>query len=366
MRLKARVLNIVSEEERIIPGTEAPQIYQSLRAEIIKGAESGKIILLENDYLRLKAGEVFYLLKSVSAQDGSIHYTVADPDRIPALLFFIFLFVCLVFIFGGWQGMRGLVSLAGSLLLILFVLLPAILNGYPPILVSITVSSAIVIIGSYITHGFNKTTSAAVLGMVITVLLTGLLSYLAVYWTKLTGFETEEAAYLHLNTRGLIDLRGLLLGGIIIGLLGVLYDAAISQAIAVEELHHVAPHVPRRAIFRRALRIGREHIGALVDTLAIAYVGASLPLLLLFYADPNLKWLETVNREIFATEIIRTMIGSIGLVLAVPITTWLAALILVKRRIKQAGQDENLDPEKLATEERVLEHAGHHHSFDLT
>ena len=156
--------------------------------------------------------------------------------------------------------------------------------------------------------------------MIITVIITGLLAFAAVHFGKLTGFDSESAIYLNLNSRGQIDIVGILLGGIMIGLLGVLYDVAIGQAISVEELHRIAPHVERRKIFTRALRIGREHIGALVNTLAIAYVGASLSLLLLF-TQSSMEFSVPINKEIFATENIRILIGSFGLVLAVPITT---------------------------------------------
>ncbi len=146
---------------------------------------------------------------------------------------------------------------------------------------------------------------------------------------------------------------GLLFGGIMIGLLGVLYDVAIGQAISVEELHHIAPHIPRKTIFKRAIRIGREHIGALVNTLAIAYVGAALPLLLLF-ATPPVNVPMTINRELFAAGILRTLIGSIGLVLAVPITTALAVMMLV-----------TVEPAKstdvLKREDEAIETYAHHH-----
>ena len=146
------------------------------------------------------------------------------------------------------------------------------------------------------------------------------------------------------------------LGGVIIGLLGVLYDAAIGQAVSVEELTRIAPHVPRKTIYQRALRIGREHIGALVNTLAIAYVGASLPLLLLFYQTSSASIAQIANTEIFSTEIVRIMIGSIGLVLAVPITTLVSVLILVKKPTHVA------DSHTVSEESEALEHATHSHT----
>jgi uncharacterized membrane protein len=238
-------------------------------------------------------------------------------------------FILLTVLVGGKQGIRGLLSLGGSLLLIVYVLLPGIAAGYSPLLVSIGAASLIIIVGSYITHGANRTTTAAVLGMIITVVVTGIAAWLSVDLAHLSGYTSEEITYVHYQFNGTIDLVGLLLGGILIGLLGVLYDSAIGQAVAVEELMRAGTQLSGREIFARAMRIGREHIGALVNTLAIAYVGASLPLLLLFSkASASAGYL--VNAEVLATEIIRILIGSIGLILAVPVTTLIAVLVLSK------------------------------------
>ena len=351
--VKAQVINIQKEETQIIPGTNTPATSQTLEVQILEGTQKGKIVSFTDDYLKLKQGDVFYLNHTIDAGTGIERYSEMDADRLPTIILFTAIFVLSVLFVGGLQGLRGLLSLIGSFVLILFVLLPAILHGYSPVLVSIVVSSIIIVVGSYITHGFNKTTSSAVLGMIITVLFTGALAYWAVHMGNFTGQGTDESVYLDLNSRGGIDLVGLLLGGIMIGVLGVLYDVAIGQAISVEELHHIAPHIPRKKIYARALRMGREHIGALVNTLAIAYVGASLPLLLLFY-QTNTSPILVINREVFAAEVIRTLVGSIGLVLAVPITTLLAVLILVKVK--------KIDDSKLIEQESEdLNHFKHHH-----
>ncbi len=337
-----------------MPGTNVKSPTQSLEAQILEGADIGKTVVFDNDYVMLKAGDSFYLSYTVQPE-GNQFYSVFEPDRVPVLLFFAILFIALVLIFGGLQGLRGLISLSGSLLVIIFVLLPAILHGFPPLLVSIVVSSLIIILGSYVTHGFNKTTSAAVFGMIITVIITGIMAYFAVHNSQLTGVTGDESIYLNFNTQGGIDLVGLLMGGIMIGLLGVLYDVSIGQAISVEELHHIAPHINRWQIYKRAIRIGREHIGALVNTLAIAYVGASLPLLLLFYSGADASFATIINREVFATEIIRILVGSIGLVLAVPITTLLSVYILIPKA------KNNFSNEELRKEEKELEHFQHKH-----
>ncbi len=354
--MKARVLSIEKQEVKDIPGTDVQSSYQTIKATILDGAETGKEITIEDDYLSLKQGEIFYAQHTVGQFDGLDYYSVSSPYRLPQLGWLVGLFVLVVCIFGGIQGVRGLVSLVGSFLFIFYVLLPGILHGYSPLLVTVAVSSLIIIVSSYTTHGFTKSTSAAVLGMVLTVSLTGVLAYVSVHFARLTGFGSEEVMYLNLNTRGSIDVVGLLLGGMIIGLLGVLYDAAIGQAVSVEELIRIAPHVSRAHIYKRAIRIGREHIGALVNTLAIAYVGVSLPLLLLFYQTTSATIPQILNNEMFATEIVRMMIGSIGLVLAVPITTAVSVLLLTKKATSTPT------PTILAHEKQELEHGGHGHS----
>lgn len=325
---KAQVTGVSNRETEILPGTDTPTQTQTLSARILQGANSGKSITFENDYIQLAAGDVFYLRHVTNSLDGTDYYSVSDPYRLNILTGLLVAFIILIVIFGGIQGVRGFASLCGSFVLIFWLLIPGILNGYSPILVSIGVSSLIIILGSYITHGFNKTTTTAVLGMIATVIITGLAAYWAIYAAHLSGYTSEENVYLNFDTRGSINMVGLLFGGIMIGLLGVLYDIAIGQAIAVEELFRAGTHMSRLQVYQRAIRIGREHIGALVNTLAIAYVGVALPLLLLISNSSDMGIAFTLNNELFATEIIRILMGSMGLILGVPITTLIAAYML--------------------------------------
>lgn len=349
--VKAEVLEVKDKENELIPTFNIENKIQEVKARILEGEGKGQEVVFNNDFTPLSQGEIFYL-NHTTDKDGQEYFAMLEPYRLNVIYFFLGLFILLTILIGGIQGIRGLVSLAISLVLIVYALVPFILAGYSPVLVSILVSSIIIILGSYITHGFNKTTTSAVLGMILTVIITGILAYLAIYFGKFSGYETEEAVFLNLNYSGNIDLVGILIGGIMIGLLGVLYDVAINQAIFVKELHSIAPHVKKDKIFKRAFYMGREHIGALVDTLAIAYVGASLPLLLLFSNTTNISL--TLNREIFAVEIIRILIGSIGLILAVPITTFIATFMLVKEK-------ENLSEEDKKLEEEKLDHYKHSH-----
>ncbi len=339
--VKARVLAASESVTEELPGAGVTTTSQLLTVTALGGEEEGKEVTFANDFTQLATGDIFYLRHIVSASEGTEFYSVADPYRLDILLVLALAFVGLILVFGGIQGVRGLLSLVGSLLLIFYLLLPGISSGFPPVAVAIGVASLIIIAGSYITHGINRTTSAAVLGMLITVIITGLAAWWVVEAAQLSGYGSEDSTYLHFQSGGTIDLVGVLLGGILIGLLGVLYDIAIGQAIAVEELMRAGRHLSKRHVYLRALRIGREHIGALVNTLAIAYVGASLPLfLLLEHASAPLDYI--VNGEVFATEIVRILIGSSGLVLAVPITTFIAVSLLrvsAVRREEEAVRD---------------------------
>lgn len=325
----AKVVRILSDEQKKLPGLNIDTRVQKIEAEILEGSQKGKIVILENDFIPLDEGDKFFLNYLITI-NGDEMYSVQEPDRRGALFFFIALFVLVVLIFGGLQGLRSLLALAGSFLILFYFLFPRLLAGVSPVLISTIFALGVLIFAIYLTHGLNKKSTAALLGTSITILLTILLADFAVKATKLSGFIEDASIYLNLNTGGSLDFRGLLLGAIIIGVLGILDDIAITQAAAVKELYHTAPHLTRKEIYRKTLNVGREHVGALVNTLALAYAGAALPLLLLFYNSESS--LLTINREIFAAEIIRTIVGSTAIILAVPITTAIAVVLLVKHQ----------------------------------
>jgi uncharacterized membrane protein len=329
---RAKIIEVINKGLVPVPGTDTSLPAQMVKAEVLEGSDKGTIVTVKNDYTQLEKGDIVYLRHQSNHLDGSSYWSVNDVYRIDTLLWVTCLFVLLIFMFGGIQGVRGLASLIGSFFLIFYVLVPGIYGGGNAVLISIGVSSLIIVLGSYVTHGFNRTTSSAVLGMIVTVIITGLLAYYVVDHAKLSGYASEESTYLTLDTRGAISMVGLLFGGIMIGLLGVLYDIAIGQAVAVEELFRAGKSITRREVYRRAIRIGKEHIGALVNTLAIAYVGTALPLILLIQSSTT-SILFKINSEIFATEIVRILIGSIGLIIAVPITTLIASYMLEGRTV---------------------------------
>lgn len=324
---KAKVVTVSDSRIETVPGTNIESKSQNVTAVIVSGTNKGKVIDFKNDYTQLNPGDTFYARHTIDTYSDIDFWSLSDMYRMDKLVILFIIFIIVLLLFGGIQGLRGLLSLVGSVLLIFYLLIPSIYSGYPVLLVSIVVSSFIIIIGSYITHGFNRTTSSAVIGMIITVCVTGIIAYLAITYSRLTGFSSEEHTYLNLDTSGKIDMLGLLMSGVMIGLLGVLYDVAIGQAVSVEELYSSSDRSNKSSVYKSAIRIGREHIGALVNTLALAYVGVSMPLLLLIQsATTGLPFI--INSEIFATEIIRILVGSIGLILAVPITTVISVYML--------------------------------------
>lgn len=254
-------------------------------------------------------------------------YQFADFQRRGVLLWVALLFAAAVVVLGRWRGVFALAGLAISLTILLLFVLPAILDGRSPVWVALFGALAIAIAALYVAHGFGPKTTVALLGMGGALLLTALLSSLVLGLADITGFATEESSLLTLFDG--VDVRGLVLAGIVLGAAGALDDVTITQASAVWELHSVDGSLDAMELTRRGLRIGRDHIASTVNTLLLAYAGAALPLLVLFVVSSQSLG-SIANSEVVAIEIIRTLVGSIGLVAAVPFTTWLAAQIVTR------------------------------------
>ncbi|MEU8728916.1 YibE/F family protein [Streptomyces tendae] len=263
-----------------------------------------------------------------------LQYSVTDINRRLPLALLAGIFALAVVVVGRLRGLMALVSLAISFLLLNFFILPAILQGSNPLVVAVIGSSAIMLIALYLCHGLSARTSVAVLGTLISLLLIGVLGSLFIGWAALTGNTDDNTGLIH-GLYPSIDMSGLLLAGVIIGSLGVLDDVTVTQTSAVWELHEANPTMGWRGLYRAGIRIGRDHIASVVNTLVLAYAGAALPLLLLFSIAQS--GVGTVaNSELVAEEIVRTLVGSIGLVASVPVTTALAALVVSADRPAQA------------------------------
>ena len=255
-------------------------------------------------------------------------YSLADFERRGPMLVLALLFGVLVIVLGRLRGALSLVGLALSLAVVLAFVVPAILSGEKPLLVAVVGSMAIMLVTIPLAHGLGAKGLAAVLGTAAALALTVALAALFTELTNLTGLSSEEANLVGANATG-VSLGGLLLAGMVIGALGVLDDVTVSQASTVLALRGANPGLGASELFGRGLRVGRDHVSATVNTLVLAYVGASLPLLLIF-SSSELGLVETANLEVIAKEIVATLVGSVGLMAAVPITTALAAVLAVR------------------------------------
>ncbi len=328
--VEARVVRVIETGQiELTPGQS--QTVQRLEVEIVSGPLRGERVEVEhggmsltNEYSLYRAGD--HVLATVSnLPDGGRLLMVTDFVRTGALALLGAVFVGATVLVSGWKGARALIGLAVSFVVLLGFVLPQILAGRDPVLVSVTGSFVLLAVTLYLTQGWALKTHAALLGVFFSLLLTGALATLAVNLSRLNGFGSEEAMFL--QAAGVsVNLRGLLLAGMIVGTLGVLDDVIVGQASAVTELARANPAMDWRELYRRAMNIGHDHIAAMINTLVLAYVGAAMPLLLLFQIYPE-PWRLTLNRELIAEEIVRALVGSLGLIAAVPITTLIASLL---------------------------------------
>ncbi|MFT3854516.1 MAG: YibE/F family protein [Ilumatobacteraceae bacterium] len=265
------------------------------------------------------------LVLATTLADGTTSYSFYDFQRTTPLLLLTGLFAIVVIAIGRWRGVGALIGMAASLLLLVSFTLRNLVNGDDPVAIAVITAAAIAIVALYLAQGVRITTSVALLGTLASLAITGLLSVLFVELTHLTGLADEDAQFV-VALGGNIDVRGLLLAGFVIGALGVLDDITVTQVSAVAELRAAQPDLTRAQMFRAAMNIGRDHIASTVNTLVLAYAGAALPLLILF-VGAHQPLSSIAGREVVATEIVRSLVGSIGLVCAVPITTWLATTV---------------------------------------
>ncbi|HEX6263320.1 MAG TPA: YibE/F family protein [Actinomycetota bacterium] len=313
------------------PGTEEAGGVRCrlIGARLLQGPDEGQEVTISLSDTpstpSFEVGEEIVLAHTPEAQEG-FRYQLADRQRRPVLWILFALFVVAVVVLGGIRGMAALAGLAASVVLLILFVLPSILDGRSPLAVAVVGASAIAFLALYLAHGFTLMTTVALLGTVASLALTTVLAELFVRLARLTGLATEEATIVQVGAAE-IDLAGLILGGVVIGALGAIDDMTVTQASTVWELHGANPRLGRRGLFRSGMRVGRDHVASTVNTLLLAYAGASIPLLLLFVLSE--QSLGTVaNSEVVATEIVRTLVGSIGLVASVPITTWLASWVM--------------------------------------
>jgi uncharacterized membrane protein len=333
----------ISDEGQIKLG-DHEQLYQTMLVKVLEGEHKGQEYTItygktqiRSDNTRFNIGEKVYVMIGAGV-DGTLRASYTDYDRTTILLILFIAFVLAVLVMGRRKGLGSLVSLAFSMFIILCYIIPHILTGEDPVKVSLIGSGILLGISLYMTYGWNLKTHASVISMVFTLFITGGLSALFVSLAHLNGYGDENALYLIQMSSFQINVQGLLLGGMIIGTLGILDDLVTSQSAAVVEIHGANPALSMRQTFLRAIHIGQDHVAATVNTLVLSYTGASLPLLLVFtLAQGSYHYL--INSEMLAEEIVRTLVGSLGLVAAVPISTVMATLIIVgQEKLNKLGE----------------------------
>jgi uncharacterized membrane protein len=329
--VNAEVIEVLEQNA----GSETQQPYSKLRIRATDGSIEGTTIDVEEravgptDYIReFHPGDDVLITYTRNPNGNDIAF-VAEYVRTPQLAWLALIFAVTLGLVGGFQGLRSLLGVAISFVIILRFIVPHILNGTNPVLVSVVGALFVLIVTLYLSHGFNAKTTAALAGTVVALLLTGILGQTFIEWTRLTGLASEEVTYLSNQTGASLSFEGLLLGGLIIATLGVLDDVAVSQSSVVFELRSANPSLGAAELIRRGMRIGRDHIASTVNTLFLAYAGSSLPLLLLLSTQPEPLGV-LLNRERITVEIVSALVGSIGLIAAVPLTTTAAAFAVTR------------------------------------
>ncbi len=316
-----------------LPPSDEPGMPDA-RVIVVDGPNAGSIIDAvlqgpsgQQSVPRYDVGDEVIINISQQGEDADF-IAVADRYRVPALAALLGVFVVAVTVVGRWRGVRSLIALALTLAVIIRIVVPLLLAGWNPVLLAVGAATLVTIATLLLTEGARPTTVAAAAGTFICLALTALLAIAfnaLAQFTELQG--SGDLVYLQTVGRPELDLGGLLLAAVIFGALGILDDVTVTQAATVHELSEADPRVSRSELFRRAMNVGRSHISATVNTLVLAYVGASLPLIVLFNAgqqDPML----TVSGEIVAVEVVKALVGSIGIVAAVPATTGIAVLLV--------------------------------------
>jgi len=328
----ATVLSILGEIRDEDP--DFPRTVQTVRMRLNDGRDNPEFTM-ENGVLPgrgdmlLKEGETV-VVERLSKADGSVQYLVREKYRLWHIVALVAAFVVAAVILGGITGIMSIAGLFVSIGILVFFVIPRIMGGADPLLSCLIGSVLIACTSLFLAHGYNLRTRIALLSTLLTLGLSACIAVLFVRAGKLFGMGTEESLFLQMGQLQDLDLRGLLLGGIIIGCLGVLDDITTAQTAAIDEIRKANPSLGKKELLSAGFSVGKEHIASLINTLALAYVGTSLPLLLLLHSQSNQAfpaWV-TLNAEFLGEEIVRTLVGSLTLLFAVPISTWIAVTML--------------------------------------
>lgn len=335
---KAQVIEVHNVEPEQTEGLEG-QVFQEqvITVKMLSGPYKGQILEAHNALsgsvgwdLEVEPGDKV-VLYMVEHQGELAEVYLSDMVRVPYLNYLIIFFVILLIFIGRIKGIKSLVALGLTIIAIYKILLPALLKGMSPLFITILISLAVTLLTMVIVAGLTKKSFAATMGTIGGVLVAGLLALIVSNLAHLTGYASEESRML-LYVDGLtINMQGLLLAGIIIGALGATMDVAISIASSIEEIRKANPELPMSSLMQGGMNVGRDIMGTMTNTLILAYAGGSLPLIMLFMAYETSS-VSIFNSELIATEIVRAITGSIGLVFSVPITAFIASLLSARKQ----------------------------------
>lgn len=338
--LKAQVTEITSTSYPLVQGREIE--FQTLQAELEDGTIVGPIF---NDYTPVSIGKTIYISQGYNPDTETEGYYVQEIDRVVPILILFGVFALLYVLIAGARGARSLIALVVALLSIWFVLLPAFIAGYSPVLVGVGISIIVLGVAIFITHGFSIVSVASYVGSLIAIVFTIFFAYGAIALASISGLVGDSAGTIASLYGDTINLQGLLLASMLIGVLGVLDDVAVMQAAVVRELFAEKLYT-KTQILKRAMVVGQEHAAALVNTLVLAYTAVSLPLFLIILSPEMagmgefaIPFSMQISNELFAVEFIRSIVGSFGLVITVPIVTVLATFMYAKYPPKESAKD---------------------------
>jgi uncharacterized membrane protein len=327
---RAKVVKVLKEGVAVSDGQTQP--WQDLQLELMSGEQKGALVSVNNglgvvdgSFQKFALGDQVVVDESYDPSVQTAAYYIVDRYRIPNLMIAALAFLALAVYFGRRRGLTSVVGMVFSILVVFFYVMPAIGKGGDPFAIAVTGAATIIAVSLYLSHGFNKRTTIALASALLSLALAVIIDLAFAHFAKLTGSGTEDASTLQFGGVQNISLFSIYLGGIIIGVVGVLDDVTIGQSSAIEELHAANATLDFAGLVKSGRSIGQEHIASMINTLVLAYVGVSFPLLLLYSLQRTQPIWVILNGDFIAEEIIRTLVGSSVLVIAVPLTTFLAA-----------------------------------------
>lgn len=333
---RAQVLQVINSYIQKFAGGK---IYnENLKVQFLEGREKGKIVTIDYStdatfgIQRIEKNAIV-VIDSKPLPSRQVYYSIYQPYRLNNLFWIIVGLILLIFAVVGKRGIGAIIGLAISLATILFFIMPQILNGKDPLTVCIIGAIVILFVTTYVAHGISTKTTIALVGTAFSLILAAGFSFIAVKLTYLLGLGDQNSYTLQLATAHQINPQGILLGGIIIGTLGALNDLTTTQSVTVFALAKENPKQHFSHLYNKSMNIGREHIISMINTLVLAYAGSSFAIFLFFAFNPiNLPWWLLLNDQLTMEEIIRAVVGSVALILAVPITTLIASYIALNRK----------------------------------